>query len=224
MTTPRHDPAHPTITIRPATCDGRVAAGPVSHERPLPRPTLQGRGTLEEAIAARRSHRVFGARPLSLAEVGQLCWAGQGVTDDIDGKRAAPSAGARYPVELFVVTAEGVDRYEPARHALVRHASGDLHSALQAAALDQESIPYAPACFVIAADVGRSAGRYGDRAERYCFMEAGHIAQNILLQATALHLTGVPVGAFEDNEVAAVLKLPPTLRVLYLVPIGAPAH
>jgi SagB-type dehydrogenase family enzyme len=97
---------------------------------------------------------------------------------------------------------------------------GDLRAGLQEAALHQDSVGEAPACFVITAVVERSARKYGGRAERYCFMEAGHIGQNILLQATALQLDGVPVGAFEDEEVAQVLELPANHRPLYLLPIG----
>ncbi len=93
---------------------------------------------------------------------------------------------------------------------------------MQRAGLDQEAIGDAAACVVIAAVVERTARKYGGRAERYCFIEAGHVAQNILLQATALHLAGVPVGAFEDDKIAAVLKLPKNHRVLYLVPLGHP--
>jgi SagB-type dehydrogenase family enzyme len=152
-----------------------------------------------------------------------LCWAGQGVTDSQRGFRASPSAGALYPIELYLVTAEGVKHYRPTGHRLGQHLPGDLRQQLQEAALDQECIGRAPGCFVVTAVVERTARKYGRRAERYCFMEAGHVAQNILLQATALNLGGVPVGAFEDKEVASVLKLPKNQRVLYLVPVGHPA-
>lgn len=189
----------------------------------LPVPALIGKTSLEEVIARRRSVREFSAASLTMAEIGQLCWAGQGVTDRVQGFRASPSAGALFPIELYVVTAEGVDRYLPKRHELDRILIGDLRSALQAASLDQEMLGTAPLCVVIATVVERSAQKYGKRAEQYCLLEAGHVAQNILLQATALKLGGVPVGAFEENQVAAVLKLPKDHRVLYLLPIGHPA-
>jgi SagB-type dehydrogenase family enzyme len=189
---------------------------------PLPAPALAGRMSLEEAIAHRRSVREFTPEPLTPAEIAQLCWAGQGVTEPGSGYRAVPSAGALFPVELYVVTAEGVDHYLPKGHRLERHLAGDRRQALQAVALHQEAVGEAPACVVIAAVVERTARKYGERAERYCLIEAGHVAQNILLQATALHLAGVPVGAFEDKDVAKVLDLPKDQRVLYLVPVGNP--
>jgi len=191
-------------------------------DRRLPPPVLKGRMSLEEAIAARRSVREFTDKSLTVEQISQLCWAGQGVTDPTGQFRAAPSAGALYPIELYVVTANGVDHYEPKSHRLERHLPGDVRRSLQRAALDQAALGNAPACVAIAAVVQRTARKYSDRAERYCFIEAGHVAQNILLQATALRLAGVPIGAFEDKKVAAVLKLPKDHRVIYLLPMGHP--
>lgn len=197
----------------------RAASGPVDRGA-LPAPQIRGTMSLEEAIAARRSVREFSDRPLTRAELGQLCWASQGLTGA--ERRAAPSAGALYPIELYVVTAEGVAHYRPGEHRLEPHQAGDLRAALRRAALDQDTVTQAPACIVIAAEPARTARKYSTRAERYCLLEAGHVAQNLLLQATALGLAGVPVGAFQDEAVAAALKLPPEQRVLYLVPIGHP--
>jgi SagB-type dehydrogenase family enzyme len=188
----------------------------------LPAPRKAGKMSVEEAIARRRSVREFAEKPLTKAQIAQLCWAGQGITDRAEGLRASPSAGALYPIELYVVTAAGVDRYAPDSHALRRHLAEDVRPALQAAALGQEPVGEAPVTFVVAAVVERTARKYGRRAERYCFMEAGHVAQNILLQATALGLAGVPVGAFDDEPIAEVLKLPRKQRVLYLLPVGRP--
>ncbi|MGB2984751.1 MAG: SagB/ThcOx family dehydrogenase [Phycisphaerae bacterium] len=189
----------------------------------LPPPVLAGQMSVEEAISQRRSVREFLDKPPTLENISQLCWAGQGITEPRRGLRASPSAGALYPIELYVVTAEGIDHYQPANHRLKRHLPGDLRPALQRAALDQDAIGEAAATVVIAAVVERTARKYGKRAERYCFIEAGHVAQNVLLQATALDLAGVPVGAFEDEKVAAALKLPKDHRVLYLLPIGHPS-
>jgi SagB-type dehydrogenase family enzyme len=186
----------------------------------LPPPQLSGGMPLSEALATRRSIRQFAPAPLTPPEVGQLCWAAQGITDARQGKRTAPSAGALYPIELFLVTATGVQHYNPQAHALEPHLAGDLRADLSGAALSQQTISDAPACFVIAGVVERTAVKYGPRAERYCFIEAGHVAQNILLQATALKLAGVPMGAFDDAEVAKALKLPPGFQPLYLVGIG----
>ena len=194
-----------------------------SPPKKLPEPTFVGRMSLEEVIVERRSVRSFTDEGLTLKEVSQLCWAGQGITDPERGFRASPSAGALYPIELYIVTAAGVDHYEPNGHRMTRHLPGDLRQSLQLAALDQDAVGDAAAVFVITAVVERTARKYGSRAQRYCFMEAGHVAQNILLQATALHLGGVPVGAFEDRDVAKVLKLPEDHRVMYLLPVGHPS-
>ena len=211
------------VLLGRAGIPGMVGGGPGQGEsslKRLPTPVLAGRMSLEEALAGRRSVREFTDQPLSLAQIAQLCWAGQGITDPDRGFRASPSAGALYPIELYVVTADGVDHYRPAEHAVVRIIPGDVRPALQRAALEQQPVGDAPACVVIAAVVQRCARKYARRAERYCYIEAGHVAQNILLQATTLHLGGVPIGAFEDDKVAALLKLPKSHRVLYLLPIG----
>jgi len=200
----------------------KTSCGDPARRKVLPAPVQAGRMPLEQAIRLRRSVRTFTAEPLTLQQIGQLCWAGQGITDPQRGFRSAPSAGALYPIELYIVTADGVDHYLPKEHALERHLAGDVRGALRSAALGQEAITRAPACVVVTAVVERTARKYGPRAERYCFLEAGHVAQNILLQATALGLAGVPMGAFEDEQVAAVLKLPKGTRVLYLMPIGHP--
>lgn len=199
---------------------GDVATG--DKARPLPPPTTKGRMSLEEAIRLRRSVREFSDKPVSIAQVGQMCWAGQGITDPRRGFRAAPSAGALYPMELYVVTPEGVEHYRPKEHALERHLSGDQRRTLHERGGVQAVVQTAPVTFVIAAEVERSAGKYRERAERYCFMEAGHIAQNILLQATALHLAGVPIGGVDDDRVAEALRLPSGYRVLYVLPVGHP--
>ena len=193
-----------------------------SDPKTLPAPVVVGAMSLEESIATRRSVRAFTDEPLTLEQISQVCWAGQGITEPRRGLRTSPSAGALYPIELYVVTADGVGHYKPKAHRLEQHLPGDLRPALQRAALDQEAIGEAAVIMVVTAVVERTARKYGGRAERYCFIEAGHIGQNILLQAVALDLAGVPVGAFEDEKVAAVLKLPKDRRVLYLLPIGHP--
>ena len=206
-----------------AGASGVIGAGLVKPTA-LPPPVQAGQMSLEEAIRRRRSVRQFADKPLTVKQIAQLCWAGQGITDRARGLRASPSAGALYPMELYVVTADGVDHYRPADHALERHLTGDLRRVLQQIGLNQEAIGNAPACVVITAVVERTARKYGQRAERYCFIEAGHVAQNILLQATALRLGGVSIGAFHDAKAAAILKLPRNHRVLYLLPIGHPTE
>jgi SagB-type dehydrogenase family enzyme len=201
------------------------AARPDAHNlKQLPEPRLDGNMSLEQAIKQRRSVREFSGKPLTTEQVAQLCWAGQGITDPKHGYRAAPSAGALYPLELYVLSHGGLNRYVPEKHAFEHKLDQDLRMKVEAAALHQEAIGDAPDCIIITAVVERSAKKYGDRAERYCFMEAGHVAQNILLQATAMDLAGVPVGAFDDRQLQQILKLPKNERVLYLLPVGHPEN
>ena len=178
--------------------------------------------SLTRAIQLRRSVRAYAAEPLTLAQIGQLAWAAQGNTDPGGGKRSAPSAGALYPIELYVLTAEGVFHYRPAGHVLRPLSWEDRREALAAACLGQASVRHAPAVFVLAAVPRRTAVRYGERATRYIAMEAGHIAQNLLLQAVALNLAAAPIGAMVDAQVDQVLELPAGEQSLYVVPVGRP--
>ncbi|MFQ6047774.1 MAG: SagB/ThcOx family dehydrogenase, partial [Phycisphaerae bacterium] len=173
----------------------------------LPEPRLTGPMSLERAISKRRSVREFSAQPLTVQQIGQLCWAAQGITDSRRGFRAAPSAGALYPLELYLVTPAGLYHYVAASHKLDQLASHDLRPALARAALGQTCISKATATMVITAVQQRTAAKYGPRAQRYCLLEAGHAAQNVLLQAVALGLAAVPVGAFHDAQVHQLLGL-----------------
>lgn len=189
----------------------------------LPQPVLDGRVSLEAAIARRRTRRQFAPEPLSWAQIGQLLWAGNGITDPISGKRAAPSAGACYPLEFYVVLAQGLYHYRPEAHTLHLVAAGDARARL-AAATWQEFIGQAPCTIAISAAYHRTTERYGERGRvRYVPMDVGHAAQNVLLQATALGLVGCPVGAFDDRRVAEALHLPREQVPLYLLPIGKEA-
>jgi SagB-type dehydrogenase family enzyme len=186
----------------------------------LPSPIRSGHMSLEEALARRRSVRDFSAKPLPDQELSQLLWAAQGITHP-DGLRTAPSAGALYPLELYVANAAGFYAYDPQHHELRRRSEADLRPALSRAALEQKFVHEAPAVFVITAVYARTAQQYGqDRSPRYVHMEAGHAAQNLLLQAVALGLGAVPVGAFHDAQVRKVLALPPEEQPLYLIATG----
>ncbi len=185
-------------------------------------PKTRGGMSVTEAIATRRSRREFRDQRLTPAEIAHLCWAGQGITDPSQGLRASPSAGALYPMTIFVADADGVWEYLPAEHALRLRIEDDVRARLQRAALNQTCVGDAPVCMLIAMNVGRTARKYGEWAERYCLMEAGHIAQNVLLQATAMKLGGVPVGAFNTERVNSILQLPGKLEVVYLLPLGHP--
>ena len=165
--------------------------------------------------------RAFEDEPLTEQHLSQLLWATQGITGD-DGLRAAPSAGALYPLEVYVATRTGLDHYEPERHALTVTRTGDLRPALCRASLDQTAIRQAPAVFVIAAVQVRTAKQYGEWSRRYVDMEIGHAAQNLLLQAVALGLGGVPIGAFHEDRIRRTLMLPEQEEPRYLIPVGRP--
>jgi SagB-type dehydrogenase family enzyme len=193
-----------------------------AHVPQLPAPERKGRTSLEEAVAARRSVREFTRQPLTDRELSQLLWAAQGITSH-DGLRTAPSAGALYPLEVWVATASGFYHYEPHKHRLTQHLERDLRPNIYRSALMQEAILLAPAVFVIAAIYQRTAQKYGEqRTPRYVHMEVGHAAQNLLLEAVALGLGGVPIGAFNDRELERVLSLPAEQKPLYLIPVGHP--
>ncbi len=185
----------------------------------LPKPDQNGSMSLEQAIAARRSRRDFLPQPLTPEQIGQLAWTAQG-QDARSSYRTVPSAGATYPLELFVVTSEGLFHYLLAKHALEKLTDQDLRARLASAAWGQEFIEAAPLTLVFAAQFGRTTGRYGQRGIRYVYMEAGHAAQNVHLQAEALGLGSVAVGAFDDSSVSKVLSLPNDLEPIYMVVIG----
>jgi SagB-type dehydrogenase family enzyme len=185
----------------------------------LPAPKTEGTMSLEEAIAKRRSIRDFSGEGLTTEQVSQLAWAAQGITDAKRLLRAAPSAGATYPLDLYLVTSEGIFRYLPVEHALAPVAQGDMRSQLGSG---RGAAAKAPLDVVIVADYERIRKRFGDRAERYACLEAGHVAQNLLLQATALGLGGVPMGGIQGEQVAGVLTLPAGQDPLYVIPIGHP--
>lgn len=186
----------------------------------LPQPRLKGKMSLEEAIKLRRSKRSYSPKELSLEQIGQLVWSAQGITDKVRGFRAAPSAGALYPLEIYVVRSDGLFHYGPGDHSLVRLSHEDLRQKLARAALWQGFIGQAPVNIVITGVYERVTSKYGERGLRYVDIEVGHAAQNIHLQAVALGLGSVPVGAFNDKAVKDVLSLPGDHKPLYIIPIG----
>ena len=185
----------------------------------LPKPNQDGSMSVEKSMAVRRSRRDFLAQSLTLEQIGQLAWAAQG-QDAGSRYRTAPSAGATYPLELFVVTNEGLFRYLPAKHSLEKLTDQDLRAALASAAWGQQFIEAAPLTLVFAAQFIRTTNRYGQRGIRYVYMEAGHAAQNVHLQAESLGLGSVAVGAFDDASVSKVLALPDYLEPIYMVVVG----
>ncbi len=191
----------------------------------LPQPWVKGNVSVEESILGRRSVRSFGPADLTTEEISQLLWAAQGITDSTRGFRAAPSAGATHPLEIYLVNREGVYNYLPDENLLKPVKTGDARSSLARAALGQGFVQQAPVNIVISAVYQRTAGRYGiERGARYVHIEAGHAAQNIHLQAVALGLGSVPVGAFRDDEVKKALSLPSHHEPLYIIPVGHPSR
>ena len=191
----------------------------------LPPPTLDGPISLEQCLLTRRCHRDFAATPLTLPEISQLAWAAQGITSDME-QRTAPSAGALYPLELLVIAgavrdlASGVYRYTPRDNGLTLLAPGDARPSLAAAGLGQAAIRQAPASFLFTAVLAITTRKYGSRGVRYVHMEVGHAAQNLCLQATALGLGTVLIGAFDDERLHQVLNLGQDEEPLYLLPVG----
>jgi len=190
----------------------------------LLQPRMKGEVSLEETLEKRRSKRSFTPNELSWAQMAQILWAGQGVVGRRHSSRTAPSAGALYPLELYLVTKEGVYHYKPELHELEPTLPGDRRSQLSRAALDEEAIEEAPANIVIAAVYQRTEWQYRERAARYVHIEVGHAAQNIHLQAVALGLGSFPIGAFYDEQVQRVLSLPKEQQPLYIIPVGHPAE
>jgi SagB-type dehydrogenase family enzyme len=196
----------------------------------LPSPSQKGGMSLEESIAKRRSIRDFTSEPISQWQLAQVLWAAQGVTDSSRRSRTVPSAGATYPLEIFVVCGkncindldDSIYHYKADNHSLTPHHKGDARLELAKAALGEESIYEAPVDIVICAVYEWTLRRYGARGERYVHMEVGHAGQNIYLQATALGLGTVAIGAFHDEQVREVLQLGKQYKPLYVMPLGRP--
>lgn len=191
----------------------------------LPPPARGGGMTLEEALAKRRSIREFRNEPLTLSDVSQLLWSAQGVTDP-NGYRTAPSAGALYPLEAYLVAGKvtdlrsGIYKYDCRRHQLIRVVDGDKRGELSRAALEQSCVRSAAVVLAFTAVFERTTVKYGKRGTNYVCLEAGHAAQNVHLQAVSLGLGSVPVGAFEEDRVKRLLQLPVEERPMYLLAVG----
>jgi len=185
----------------------------------LPKPLLEGKISLEETIQKRRSVRSYSDKDLTIEQISQLLWSAQGIT----GKgrfRAAPSAGALYPLEIYVVKKDGFFQYRPQGHRLKVISDRDLRKDLANAAWGQEFIAEAPVNIVITAVYERVTSSYGKRGIKYTDIEVGHAAENIHLQAVALGLDSVPVGAFSDDEVTKLLGLSKDETPIYIIPVG----
>ena len=193
----------------------------------LPPPVKTGGISLAEALQVRRTVRRFASRPLDLAQISQLLWGADG-TSDPRGLRTSPSAGATYPLDLYLVVGErgvkdlpaGVYHYRVEPHALTLVAPGDARNAAARASLHQSWMTQAPVMVVITGEYRRCNARYGERGVRYTHMEVGNVSQNLFLTAEALGLGAGIVGAFEDQALARVVKLPSAHEPLLVMPVG----
>lgn len=187
----------------------------------LPKPKEKGSVSIEEALNQRKSVRDYKKASMSLEEVSQLLWAGSGKNLY---RRTAPSAGATYPLEIYLIAGEveglepGIYRYSIPRHSLEKTREQDVRKALCRAALEQRMIERAPVSIIISADYGRTTGHYGQRGVRYVHMEVGHVGQNVSLQALAMSMGTVMIGAFDDQRVREILEIDE--EPLYIIPVG----
>ncbi|MGB2705551.1 MAG: SagB/ThcOx family dehydrogenase [Candidatus Omnitrophota bacterium] len=185
----------------------------------LPRPKLKSDISLEETITKRRSVRSYSRRELTLNQIGQLLWACQGITDSRP-LRAAPSAGACYPLEVYIAKEDGLYRYVPEGHLIEKKSDSDLRKELAQASWGQRFVEEAPVNIIICAVYERVTSRYGKRGIRYTDIEVGHAAENVHLEAVSLGLSSCPVGAFNDKAVSKILDLPDGEKPVYIIPVG----
>lgn len=197
----------------------------ISDRLPLPKACRDGSVSLEKAIATRRSVRDFRGDHVTAEALGQILWACQGLAAD-GPRRTVPSAGASYPLEIYVVAGNvtnipaGVHRYDAATHSLWPVVQGDVRRDLYGATVGQTSAALAPVTVILAAVYDRITNRYGTRGMTYALMEAGHAGQNLYLQATALELGTVAIGAFREDMVRQILNMGADEHPLYLFPVG----
>ncbi len=193
----------------------------------LPEPVKDGSVSVEKALSIRRSSRSFTNKPLTLQDIAQLLWAAQGITGQ-RGFRTAPSAGALYPLEIYIAAGNvdklpvGLYHYRAESHDLEIMSKGDHRSSIWEASLHQAAVKNAPAVFLFTGVFPRTIEKYGRRGMQYVLMETGHAAQNLLLQAEAMELGYVPIGAFNDDVMREILKIEKDTHPLYVIPVGHP--
>ncbi len=210
--------------VSPGRCEPMSTAIPPETIQ-LPEPRYDGDVSVEQALRKRRSVRSYKDDPLDFSEISQILWSAQGITSP-RRFRTAPSAGALYPLELYVIAGNvknlppAIYKYHPGKHVLVKIAAGDMRSKLSRAALSQSAIKKAPAVLLFCAVYERTTGKYGRRGIRYVHMEVGHAAQNVCLQAIALGLKTAVIGAFREADVKNIAHLAADEQPLYFVPIG----
>lgn len=202
--------------------DRKITRQDTEKEIKLPQPDTEGKMSVEKALKTRRSIRSYKNEPFTDKQISQLLWAAQGVTLPSRGFRTAPSAGATYPLETYAVTSKGIFKYIPRTHRMKVMKSGDFRKELQAACMGQSFIGEAGMSIVFCAVYSRTTSRYGDRAKMYVHMEAGHAAQNIHLQAVAMNLGSVPVGAFNPDKIKTIISSRKNEIPIYVITVGHP--
>lgn len=194
----------------------------------LPKPLTDGNVSLEQTIKKRRTIRAFDSKSLSLEQMSQMLWAAQGISEDRGLKRTAPSGGALYPMDIYAVTGNngveklkpGVYHYEPVTHSVSLISEGDFRNEVASASLWQNWMAKAPLNLVVTAEYSRICSKYGERGVRYAMIEAGHVGQNIFLQAVAMGLGAGIVGAFDDKKLIRIMNMPKTHEPLLVMPVG----
>lgn len=215
------------IMMFPMGISETIGGGKMKEIIKLTKPQHDSRISVESTLLKRRSVRSYTDEPLTLAEISQLLWAAQGVTN-ARGFRTAPSAGALYPLEIYIVVgkatnlAAGIYKYKPFKHELLNIVTGDKRAELCRAALSQGSIQNAPVVLVFCAVYERTTSKYRRRGIRYVYMEVGHSSQNVCLQAVSLGLGTVTIGAFNDNQVKKIINCEADEDPLYIMPVGKP--
>lgn len=193
-------------------------------KRVLPKVSDKGAISLEELLWKRQSTHAFTAQVPSWEQIGQMLWAAQGVNRPNEKKRTVPSAGATYPLEMYVILPEGIYHYLPNEHAAVQTKKGNPWEELLKAGFKPASVYHSPCVFVIGAEFERTSKRFGDEATRYVYLEGGHAAQNLLLQAEALGLSTVPIGVALNQQVCDLLGIPKEQKPIYVIATGQSAQ
>ena len=194
----------------------------------LAAPVFDGNISVERAIKQRRTVRSYAGKPVTLPLLSRVLWAAQGITEDGGFKRAAPSGGALYPIDVYAAVGrrgvqglkEAVYRYDPPRHALEKQSEGDAREGIARAALRQMWAARAPVILVLTAEYRRITVKYGERGKRYAMIEVGHIGENIFLQCNALGLSAGIIGAFDDHEVGRAIGAGKSHEPLIIMPVG----
>lgn len=186
----------------------------------LPKPIINGNFSLDKALKERRSIRDYTSQQLSLQQISQLFWAADGISDSKKKFRTAPSAWATYPLNLYLVNADGVWQYNVEEHSLKKIASGDRRQQLRKACLGQKQITKAPILIVITMLKNKIPNKMGLNGKRFSLLEAGHIAQNILLESVSLGLVSGPMTGFVDQDVRSSLAIPNDQEAVYVIPVG----